>query len=84
MVLGLEVIQISVGKICLIRDRSLAAQSKRKELNRQFYFGNPVGDHVFLRVDPTKRVICFDVRGKLNPQYICPFEILERIGDVVY
>ena len=43
-----------------------------------------VGDHVFLKVSPTKSVVRFGVRGKLNPRYIGPYEILERIGPVDY
>ena len=43
-----------------------------------------VGNHVFLKVSPTKSVVWFGVRGKLNPQYIGPYEILERIGPVAY
>jgi len=42
------------------------------------------GEHVFLRISLTKRVIRFDVCGELSPRYICPFEILERVGEVAY
>ena len=43
-----------------------------------------VGDHVFLRISPTKGVIRFGARGKLNPRYIGPYEVLERIGPLAY
>ncbi|GKF43410.1 hypothetical protein Tco_0129962, partial [Tanacetum coccineum] len=37
-----------------------------------------------LKVSPRKGVIQFGKQGKLNPQYIGPFKILERIGTVAY
>ena len=43
-----------------------------------------VGDHVFLKVMPKRGVVRFGKRGKLSPRFIGPFEILERIGTVVY
>ncbi|GJS55691.1 reverse transcriptase domain-containing protein [Tanacetum coccineum] len=45
---------------------------------------NPIGDHVVLKVSPRKGVIRFGKRGKLNPSYIGPFKILERIGPMAY
>ena len=42
------------------------------------------GDFVFLKVAPLKGVMRFGKKGKLNPRYIGPFEIIERIGMVAY
>ena len=43
-----------------------------------------VGDFVFLKVSPTKGVARFGKRGKLSPQYIGPYEIARRVGEVAY
>ncbi|KAD2392809.1 hypothetical protein E3N88_39786 [Mikania micrantha] len=43
-----------------------------------------VGNKFLLKVSPWKGVIRFVKRGKLNPQYIGPFEIVKRIGQVTY
>ncbi|KAM0005474.1 hypothetical protein Hdeb2414_s0211g00834311 [Helianthus debilis subsp. tardiflorus] len=43
-----------------------------------------VGECVLLKVSPWKGVIRFGKRGKLNPRYVGPFKILERIGKVAY
>jgi hypothetical protein len=36
-----------------------------------------VGDHVFLKVSPTKGVMRFGIKGKLSPRFIGQFEVLE-------
>ncbi|GJY33598.1 putative reverse transcriptase domain-containing protein [Tanacetum coccineum] len=43
-----------------------------------------VGDKVMLKVAPWKGVMRFRKRGNLNPRYIRPFQIIERIGPVAY
>ena len=43
-----------------------------------------VGDHVFLRVSPRRGLTRFSRGDKLSPRYIGPFDIIERVGEVVY
>ncbi|GJW01338.1 hypothetical protein Tco_1556589 [Tanacetum coccineum] len=43
-----------------------------------------VGDRVMLKVSPWKGVVRFGKRGKLNPRYVGPFKVLEKIGSVAY
>nr|GEZ76819.1 hypothetical protein [Tanacetum cinerariifolium] len=38
------------------------------------------GDHVFLKVSPARGVRRFDIKGKLGPRFIGPFEILDRVA----
>ncbi|GKB32898.1 putative reverse transcriptase domain-containing protein [Tanacetum coccineum] len=64
-------------KLEIDRKRSYA-NVRRKPLKFQ------VGDRVMLKVSPRKGVIRFGKRGKLNPRYIRPFKILERISLVAY
>ena len=43
-----------------------------------------VGDHLYLRVSPTKCVQRFGIKGKLAPRYIGPYEIIKECGPVAY
>ena len=59
------------------RDRQKSyADKHRKPLDFQ------VGDRVLLKVSPRKGVISFGKRGKLNPRYVRPFTVVERVGPV--
>ncbi|OMO65120.1 reverse transcriptase [Corchorus capsularis] len=84
--LGPEIVQQTFDKIQLIRECLRTAQSRQKSYAdvRRRTLKFDVGDHVFLKVSPTKGVMRFGVRGKLNPRFIGPFEILEKVGEVAY
>ena len=62
------------------------AQSRQKSYadNRRRPLEFQVGDHVFLKVQTRRGIVCFGQKGKLAPRFIGPFEILQRIGEVAY
>ena len=43
-----------------------------------------VGDYVYLKVSPIRSTRRFQVRGKLAPRYIGPFQIIKKVGAVAY
>jgi hypothetical protein len=84
--LGPQSIQDCAEKITLIRKRLMGAQNRQKSYadKRRKELSFEVGDHVFLKISPSKGIMRFGIKGKLSPRYIGPFEILERIGMVAY
>ncbi|KAA0025823.1 pol protein [Cucumis melo var. makuwa] len=84
--LGPELVQTTNVAIQKIRARMLTAQSRQKsyanEQRKDLEF--EVEDMVFLKVTPMKGVLRFEKKGKLNPLFVGPFEILEWIGPVAY
>ena len=73
-------------KIVKIRQRLQAARVRQKSYAdvRRKPIEFQVGDKVMLKVSPWKGMIRFGKHGKLNPRYVGPFEIIERIGPVAY
>ncbi|GJW49228.1 putative reverse transcriptase domain-containing protein [Tanacetum coccineum] len=68
---------IDFGKAARDRQKSYA-DLKRKPMEFQ------VGDKVMLKVSPWKGVARFGKWGKLNPRYVGPFKVLEKVGEVAY
>ncbi|XP_057999080.1 uncharacterized protein LOC131177918 [Hevea brasiliensis] len=54
------------------------ADLKRKDIEYE------VGDKVFLKVLPWKKVLRFGKKSKLSPRYIGPYEVIEHVGLVAY
>ncbi|KAM0046481.1 putative nucleotidyltransferase, Ribonuclease H [Helianthus debilis subsp. tardiflorus] len=85
-VTGPEIVVDATEKIAQIRQRMAAARDRQKAYadKRKRPLEFQVGDRVLLKVSPWKGVVRFGKRGKLNPRYVGPFEIIERIGPVAY
>ena len=73
-------------KTRVIQQRLKAASDKQKsyaDLKRKD-IEYEVGDNVFLKVSPWRKILQFEMKGKLSPRFIEPYEILERIGPITY
>ncbi|GJV42956.1 putative reverse transcriptase domain-containing protein [Tanacetum coccineum] len=83
---GPEIVQETTEKIVQIKQRIQAARDRQKsyaDLKRK-PMEFQVGDRVMLKVLPWKGVVRFGKRGKLNPRYVGPFKVLEKVGAVAY
>nr|GEZ04342.1 putative reverse transcriptase domain-containing protein [Tanacetum cinerariifolium] len=81
---GPEIIQETTEKIVQIKQRLQAARDRQKSYAdvRRKPLEFQVGDKVMLKVSPYKGVVRFGKRGKLNPCYIGPFNVLAKVGTV--
>ncbi|GJS92664.1 putative reverse transcriptase domain-containing protein [Tanacetum coccineum] len=83
---GSEIVQETTEKIIQIKQRIQAARDRQKSYanlkRKPMEF--QVGDRVMLKVSPWKGVVHFGKRGKLNPRYVGPFKVLEKVGSVAY
>ena len=54
------------------------ADMKRKDIRYE------IGEKVFLKVSPWKKVMRFGKKGKLSLRVIGPYEVIEKVGPVAY
>ncbi|GKA48723.1 putative reverse transcriptase domain-containing protein [Tanacetum coccineum] len=80
------IIHETTEKIIQIKSRIQAALDRQKSYEniRRKPMVFQVGDRVMLKVSPWKIVVRFGKWGKLNPRYVGPFKVVERVGTVAY
>ncbi|GKA42362.1 putative reverse transcriptase domain-containing protein [Tanacetum coccineum] len=83
---GPAIIHETTKKIVQVKSRIQAAHDRQKSYanirHKPMVF--QVGDKVMLKVSPWKGVVRFGKREKLNPRYVGPFKVIERVGTVAY
>ncbi|GKE70820.1 putative reverse transcriptase domain-containing protein [Tanacetum coccineum] len=84
--IGPELVQETTEKISQIKDRLKAVRDRQKsyvdKTRKPLEFS--VGDYVLLKVSPWKGVVRSGKKGKLEPRFVGPFEIIENVGPVAY
>ena len=74
-----ENVKMIRGRLKVANDRQKSyADMKRKDIRYE------IGEKVFLKVSPWKKVMRFGKKGKLNPRFIGPYEVIEKVGPVAY
>ncbi|XP_075091943.1 uncharacterized protein LOC142172076 [Nicotiana tabacum] len=83
---GPEIVQQTEDKVKIIKDRLNIASDRQKSYanlkRREIEY--KVGDKVFLKVFPWKKIMRFGQKGKLSPRFIRHYEVLERVDPVAY
>ena len=64
-------------KVATDRQKSYV-DMKRKDVHYE------IGENVFLKVSPWKKVTKFERNGKLSPWFIGPYEVIEKVGLMAY
>ena len=84
-VIGPDIVRETEEKVRVIQQKLKSASDRQKsyvDLKRK-NIEYEVGDKVFLKVSPWRKILQFGKKGKLSPRFIGPYEILERIGPAL-
>ncbi|XP_074306130.1 uncharacterized protein LOC141641360 [Silene latifolia] len=86
VVLGPQMVKDMIEQVHLIRQKMKAAQNRQKSYADIHHrdIEVQVGDKVLSKVSDMRGVMRFGKRGKLIQKFICPYEILDRVGEVAY
>ncbi|KAA3478058.1 DNA/RNA polymerases superfamily protein [Gossypium australe] len=81
---GVDLVRETKEKVNVVRECLKAASDRKKSYLdlKQKEVEFQIGDKVFLKVSPWRKVLRFGRKGKLSPCFIGPYEITERIGPI--
>ncbi|XP_075507425.1 uncharacterized protein LOC142544249 [Primulina tabacum] len=83
---GPKLFQVTIEKVAIIRERLKTAQDRQKSWadlkRRPLEF--EISKKAYVKISPMKGMVRFSKSGKLNPRYVGPFEILEKVGTLAY
>ena len=70
----------------MIKDRLVTSYSNKKSyvVNRKRVLEFEVGYQVYTKLSSIKGIMRFGKKEKLSKRYICPYEVLQRVGNVEY
>ena len=85
-IIGPDLIQETKEKVKMIRERLKVVTDRQKSYTdmRRKDIRYEIGEKVFLKVSPWKKVMKFGKKGKLSPRFIGPYEVIEKVGPVAY
>ena len=85
-VIGPDLIQETEEKVKMIRERLKVAIDRQKSyVNMKIKdIRYEIGEKLFLKVSPWKKVMRFGKNGKLSPRFIGPYEVIGKVGPVAY
>jgi hypothetical protein len=85
-IVGPDLIRETEEKVKVIQDRLKAAHDRQKSYadlkRKEIEFS--VGEQMFLKVSPWKKVFRFGRKGKLSRRFIGSYKVIERVGPVSF
>ena len=74
-----EKVKMIIERLKIVTDRQKSyVDVKRKDIRYK------IGEKVFLKVSPWKKMMRFGKKSKLSPRFIGPYEVIEKVGPVAY
>ena len=85
-VIGPDIVKDTEEKVWVIQQRLKTVSDRQKSYAdlKSKDIEYEVGDKVFLKKSPWRKILRFGKKGKLSPRFIDPYKILEKIGPVAY